>query len=56
MQVLAVKCIVSGTTTGKEPPKGNTKGTEKGGRRRKQLLDRLKEKNFKQNAPDGTFW
>jgi hypothetical protein len=36
--------------------KRNTKGKEKRGRRRKQLLDSLKEKNFKQNAPDDTLW
>jgi len=47
MQVLAVMCFVSDTMTGKESPKGNTKGKGKGGRRRKQLLDRLKENNFK---------
>ena len=41
MQLLAVTCSVSDTMTGKEPTKGNTKGIEKRGRRRKQLLDSL---------------
>jgi hypothetical protein len=43
LQLLAVMCSVSDPMTGEEPPKGNTKGTDKRGRRRKLLFESLKE-------------